>query len=156
MMKYLRRALKYFLQICVLFVVIIGALMLTGMVSKDVAVAFQKGWTSIGYIAGIFLVMSFAYPFFGYGKRRIRAAGEPAEHRENILEAMDVRGYKLVSEKDGEYRFCLKSPVARFFRIFEDAVTITPVLGGFEAEGLIRDLARVVASIDHKINYNDN
>ena len=35
-------------------------------------------------------------------------------------------------------------------------VTITPVLGGFEAEGLIRDLARVVASIDHKINYNDN
>ena len=37
-----------------------------------------------------------------------------------------------------------------------DAVTITPVLGGFEAEGLIRDLARVVASIDHKINYNDN
>ena len=155
-MKYLRRALKYFLQICVLFVVIIGALMLTGMVSKDVAVAFQKGWTSIGYIAGIFLVMSFAYPFFGYGKRRIRAAGEPAEHRENILEAMDVRGYKLVSEKDGEYRFCLKSPVARFFRIFEDAVTITPVLGGFEAEGLIRDLARVVASIDHKINYNDN
>lgn len=155
-MKYLRRALKYFLQICVLFVIIIGALMLTGMVSKDVAVAFQKGWTSIGYIAGIFLVMSFAYPFFGYGKRRIRAAGEPAEHRENILEAMDVRGYKLVSEKDGEYRFCLKSPVARFFRIFEDAVTITPVLGGFEAEGLIRDLARVVASIDHKINYNDN
>ena len=155
-MKYLRRALKYFLQICVLFVIIIGALMLTGMVSKDVAVAFQKGWTSIGYIAGIFLVMSFAYPFFGYGKRRIRAAGEPAEHRENILEAMDVRGYKLVSEKDGEFRFCLKSPVARFFRIFEDAVTITPVLGGFEAEGLIRDLARVVASIDHKINYNDN
>ena len=47
-MKYLRRALKYFLQICVLFVVIIGALMLTGLVSKDVAVAFQKGWTSIG------------------------------------------------------------------------------------------------------------
>ena len=155
-MKYLRRALKYFLQICILFVVIIGALMLTGMVSKDVAVAFQKGWTSIGYIAAIFLVMSFAYPFFGYGKRRIRAAGEPAEHREAILDAMDVRGYKLVWEKEGEYRFCLKSPVARLFRLFEDAVTISPVLGGFEAEGLIRDLARVVASIDHKINYNDN
>jgi hypothetical protein len=155
-MKYLRRALKYFLQICVLFVLIIGALMLSGLVSKDVAVAFQKGWTSIGYIAIIFLVMSFAYPFFGYGKRRIRANGEPAEHRKSILEAMDARGYKLVSEKDGEYRFCLKSPVSRFFRIFEDAITITPVLGGFEAEGLIRDLARVVASIDHKINYNDN
>ena len=155
-MKYLRRALKYYLQICVLFVIIIGALMLTGLVSKDVAVAFQKGWTSIGYIAGIFIVMSAAYPFFGYGKRRIRANGDPADHRNSILEAMDAREYRLVSEKDGEMRFCLKSPASRFFRIFEDTITITPVMGGFEAEGLLRDLTRVVSSIDHKINYNDN
>lgn len=109
-MQYFRRALKYFLQICILFVLIIGALMLSGMVSKDVAVAFQKGWTSVGYIAVAFLVMSAAYPYFGYGKRKIRANGEPADYRKVILEAMDTRGYRLVSEKDGEMRFCLKSP----------------------------------------------
>ena len=155
-MKHIRRAVKYFIQVVVIFTVIIGALMLLKLVPSDVNVAFRNGWHSVGYIFGLFFVVSMVYPFFGYGKRKIRANGEPAEHRKSILEAMDTRGYKLVSEKDGEYRFCLKSPVARFFRIFEDAVTITPVLGGFEAEGLIRDLARVVASIDHKINYNDN
>lgn len=155
-MKYLRRSLKYFLQICILFALIIGILMLSGMVSKDVAVAFRQGWTSLAYIAVAFLAMSAAYPYFGYGKRRIRAAGEPAEYRKTIIDAVESRGYKLVSGQDGELRFCLKSPVSRLMRLYEDIITITPVLGGFEAEGLIRDVTRVVASIDYKINYNDN
>jgi hypothetical protein len=155
-MKYLRRALKYFLQICLLFVLIIGILMLTGYVSKDVAVAFQQGWTSVGYIGLVFLVMSAAYPNFGYGKRRIRAAGDPADYRKEILEAAEIRGYRLVSEENGEFRFQFKSPVNRFFRFYEDTITITPVLGGFEAEGLIRDVVRLVSLIDHKINYNEH
>ena len=155
-MKYLRRALKYFLQITFLFVVIIAALMLTGLVSKDVAVAFQKGWTSVWYILAAFLAMSAAYPFFGYGKRNIRAEGDPVEDRSAILEALEGRGYKLASEKDGEMKFQLTSPVSRLARLYEDTVTITPVLGGFEAEGLIRDLSRVVMAIDHKIHHYDN
>ena len=78
-MKHLRRSLKYLIQISLLFIVIIGGLMLSGMVSKDVAVAFRYGWTSIAWIAGLFVVMSFAYPFFGYGKRNIHITGDPAE-----------------------------------------------------------------------------
>lgn len=155
-MKYLRRSLKYFLQICIIFVLIIGALMLSGYVSKDVAVAFRQGWTSLAYIAVAFLAMSAAYPYFGYGKRRIKAAGDPADHRQAIIGAVEARGYKLASELDGEMRFCLKSPVSRLMRLYEDTVTITPVLGGFEAEGLIRDISRVVASIDYKINRDDD
>ncbi len=153
-MTYLRRACKYFLQICLLFIVIIGALMAFGFVSKDVAVAFQKGWTSIGYIAALFAAMSAAYPAFGYGKRKIHAQGDPAEHKAAILEAMEGRGYKLEAElPEGGYRFRLVSPTARIARIWEDAVTIEPVLGGFQAEGLIRDLSRVVMAIDHRINH---
>ena len=155
-MKYLRRSLKYFLQICIIFVLIIGALMLSGYVSKDVAVAFRQGWTSLAYIAVAFLAMSAAYPYFGYGKRRIKAAGDPADHRKAIIGAVEARGYKLASEQEGEMRFCLKSPVSRLMRLYEDTVTITPVLGGFEAEGLIRDISRVVASIDYKINRDDD
>ncbi len=155
-MKYLRRALKYFLQISLLFVLIIGALMLSGMVSKDVAVAFQQGWTSVAYIALAFLAMSAAYPYFGYGKRRIRAAGDPSGFRKPILEAMEARGYGLAGEQDGEMRFRLRSPLGRLFRFYEDTITITPVLGGFQAEGLLRDMTRVVASIDYKINRDEN
>ncbi|MBR1570094.1 MAG: hypothetical protein IJ651_05125 [Bacteroidales bacterium] len=155
-MKYLRRAIKYFIQITLIFVVIIAVLMLTGMVSKDVAVAFQKGWTSVGYILAAFLVMSAAYPYFGYGKRRIRAEGDPAGYRKSIIEALEGRSYTFAGEKDGALLFHLKSPVNRLARFYEDTITITPVLGGFEAEGLIRDLSRVVMAIDSKINRYDS
>ena len=152
-MKHIRRALKYFVQVTLIFAVIIGALMLSGLVSKDVSVAFRQGWKSIEYILGVFFVVSFAYPFMGYGKRNIRANGDPAEHRAGIDKAMAQRGYVLESESpEGELRYHLASPVARIARLWEDTVTITPQLGGFQAEGLVRDLARVVMSIDRNIN----
>jgi len=34
--------------------------------------------------------------------------------------------------------------------MWEDRITLTPVLGGFQAEGLSRDLVRVVSSIEHQ------
>ena len=151
-MTHIRRALKYFIQVTLIFTVIIGALMLAGLVSKDVNVAFREGWTSIGYIVGVFFVVSFVYPLMGYGKRNIRANGDPAEHRANIDKAMEQRGYVLESEKDGALRYHLASPVARLARLWEDTITIKPQLGGFQAEGLVRDLARVVMSIDRNIN----
>jgi hypothetical protein len=152
-MKHIRRSLKYFIQITVIFAAIIGALMLAGLVSKDVNVAFREGWKSIGYIVGVFFVVSFVYPFMGYGKRNIRANGDPAEHRANIDKAMEQRGYVLESETpEGKLRYHLASPVARIARLWEDTITIKPQLGGFEAEGLMRDLARVVMSIDRNIN----
>ncbi len=154
-MKYLRRVCKYFLQLCILFALIVGILMLSGMVSKDVAVAFRNGWTSILYILGLFAVMSFAYPFFGYGKRTIRAQGDPAEHWPAIDEAMQSRGYRR-ADKDGLRRYVLSSGVNRAARLWEDGVTLTPVLGGFEAEGLTRDLVRIVSSIDRKLNHYGN
>jgi hypothetical protein len=156
-MTYLRRSLKYFLQITVIFVLIIGALMLTGFVSKDVAVAFQHGWRSIGYIFAIFAVMSLAYPYFGYGKRTVRVQGEPAELWPAIDRALEQRGYvKSAKAADGSREYRLKSGVARAARLWEDSITLQPVLGGFQAEGLVRDLSRVVMSIDHTLNRYDN
>jgi len=148
-MTYLRRALKYFLQIALLFAVIILILMGTGMVSRDVAVAFQHGWTSVWWILAAFAAMSLAYPFFGYGKRKILLNGDPALARDGIVEALRIRGYVLESEQDSVYSFRLASPVNRAARFWEDRITLTPVLGGFEAEGLSRDLVRVVSSIEY-------
>lgn len=156
-MTYLRRALKYFLQITLIFVVIIGALMLTGFVSKDVAVAFQHGWRSIGYIFALFAVMSLAYPYFGYGKRTIRAQGEPAELWPEVDRAMEQRGYvKCAEQPEGGRKYRLKSGFNRAARLWEDSITLQPVLSGFQAEGLVRDLSRVVMSIDHQLNNYGN
>ena len=155
-MTYLRRALKYFIQVCILFGLIIAVLMLSGMVSKDVSIAFQHGWTSVWWILGLFAAMSLAYPYFGYQKRKILVNGDPALAKDGIVEALKIRGYVLDSEKDGVWTFKLSSPVARAFRMWEDQITLTPVLGGFEAEGLSRDLVRVVSSIEHYFRERRN
>ncbi len=155
-MTYLRRALKYFIQITLLFAVIIGILMATGMVSKDVAVAFQHGWTSVWWILALFAVMALAYPFFGYQKRKIQANGDPAEYKDGIVEALKVRGYVLESDRDGILSFHLSSPLNRAARMWEDRITLKPILGGFQAEGLSRDLVRVVSSIEHRFRNHGN
>ena len=155
-MTYLRRALKYFIQTCLLLAIIIGILMLSGMVSKDVSVAFQHGWTSVWWILALFAAMSLAYPFFGYQKRKIQVKGDPALAKDGIVEALKIRGYVLDNEQDGVLTFKLASPVARAFRMWEDRITLTPVLGGFEAEGLSRDLVRVVSSIEYYFREKGN
>ena len=143
-MTYLRRALKYFIQISLLLAAILAVLMGTGMVSKDIAVAFQHGWTSVWWILAAFAAMSLAYPFFGYQKRKIQLAGDPA-------------GYVLESDRDGVLSFHLSSPLNRAARMWEDRVTLTPVLGGFEAEGLSRDLVRVISAVEHHFrNYGND
>lgn len=152
-MTYLRRAVKYFIQLSMIFAAIIAVLMLSGMVSKDVNLAFRSGWNSVYGILAAFAAMGAIYPLFGYGKRQIKAPGEPAEHWGAIEESLEGRGYVKAGEaEDGSRRYHLSNPVNRAARLWEDTITLTPVLGGFQAEGLARDLARVVTSIDHKIN----
>ena len=148
-MTYLRRALKYFLQVCILLALILAILMLSGMVSTDISVAFQHGWKSVWWILTLFAVMALVYPFFGYQKRKIRVNGDPALARDGIVEALKIRGYVLENEADGVLKFHLSSPVNRAFRLWEDTITLTPILEGWEAEGLSRDLVRVVSSIEH-------
>ena len=74
--------------------------------------------------------------------------GDPAECKSGIVEALKVRGYLLENDVDGILSFHLSNPLNRAARMWEDRVTLTPVLGGFEAEGLARDLVRVVSSIE--------
>ena len=155
-MTYIRRALKYFVQATLTITIILALLMLFGVVSKDISVAFQHGWTSVWWILAIFAVMALAYPFFGYQKRQIHVKGDPALARDGIVEALRGRGYVLASETDGVLKFHLTAPLNRAFRFWEDTITLTPVLGGWEAEGLSRDLVRVVSSIEQYFRNREN
>lgn len=155
-MNHLRRSFKYFIQLTLIFIVLVGVLMLIGMVPKDIAMAFRKGWTSIIYILGLFAVMAAVYPLFGYGKRLVRTTGDPAELWPLVEEAMEGRGYhKAAGKEDGTRVYKLNSTVARVARLWEDRIEISRELEGFRAEGPMKDLARVAMSIDHKINRYD-
>lgn len=143
-MKYLVRALKYFLQMAILVTLVVGVLMLAGLVSKDIGVAFKDGWKSVGYIALMLAAVAAVYPRFGYGKREIPIAGEFSEIKDEVIRRMSVRGY--IPEKiEGEnISFRLASTYGRITRLFEDRISFERNLGGFIAEGLSRDLVRVV------------
>lgn len=155
-MRYFIRAVKYFVQVSLTMTVILLILMAAGLVSKDINIAFQRGWVSIGLIAIIFAVVSGVYPLFGYNKRMVNARGEPSEHRGTIIDTMKDRGYELEKEADdGNMYFRLRSISSRIFRIWEDRVTITPVLGGFTVEGLTRDITRITSNLEYNINNND-
>ena len=155
-MTYIRRALKYFIQTCLLLAIILAILMASGMVSTDISIAFQHGWTSVWWILGLFAVMALVYPFFGYQKRMIRVKGDPALAKDGIAEALRGRGYVLGSDTDGVLKFHLTAPLNRAFRFWEDTITLTPVLEGWEAEGLSRDLVRVISSIEQYFRTHGN
>ena len=74
-MRYIIRAIKYFLYISVLFSLIIGILVLAGVVSADINVMFKNGWKSVGYILLLFAAVAAVYPNFGYGKFAVNAGG---------------------------------------------------------------------------------
>ena len=155
-MTHLRRALKYFIQASLFCAIVLGALMLAGVVSTDISVALIYGWKSVWFILAVFAFFSLIYPFFGYQKRMIHVKGDPALAKDGIAEALRGRGYVIADETDGILKFHLASPVARAFRMWEDTITLFPVLGGFEAEGLSRDLVRVVSSIEHYFRERGN
>ena len=70
-MRYIIRAFKYFIQITVIMTAVIAVLMLTGLVSKDIGVAFRQSWKSVGYILLMFAAVAAVYPYFGYARRSV-------------------------------------------------------------------------------------
>ena len=111
----------------------------------------QDGWLPMHWA-----VLSAAYPFLGYQKRMIRVNGDPALAKDGIAAALKARGYVQEEAEDGVLQFHLSSPVNRAARLWEDRITLAPVLGGFQVEGLSRDLVRVVGAIEHHFRNHGN
>ena len=154
-MRYIIRAFKYFIQITVIMTVVIAALMLLGLVSRDIGVAFRQGWKSIGYILLMFAGVSAVYPYFGYARRSVDLKGSFAEIRDGIVEVMKARGYVLEKEEGEHLSFRLSSPAARLARLWEDRLTFTRELGGYSVEGLNKDLVRVVNALRYRFRGED-
>jgi len=155
-MKYLRRALKYFIRMTVLVVVILGVLMIAGLVSSDINIAFRDGWRSVGMIAAILGGISLLYPYFGYASRGLAVGGEYGELRGPIVEYMEQKGYVLEKEEGENMVFHLSSPTGRISRLWEDQVTFTREIAGFRVEGLNRDIVRLVGGLAYKLKGNGN
>lgn len=151
-MKYILRALRYFLFISCLFGLILAVLILTKIVESNVETLFRNGYDSLWQIEAAFFVLSFAYPKIGYVKKGAIVPGEYSAIRVPIIELMKSRGYELVSEEGENLIFRPANAFSRIFRKSDGTVTMTRELPGFYIEGAAKDVVRLVSALEYKFS----
>lgn len=147
-MKYLLRSVKYFFYMALVLALLIVVLIALKVVEADISMIFADGWNSIWKIAVMLLVFSIAYPRFGFGTRIAHLNGATDEVEPLVMKVMDNHGYVLAKKTGEDMVFRKKDGFSRALKMWEDAVTFTRSVPGYEVEGLSRDLARIVASVE--------
>lgn len=149
-MKYLNRSVKYFLSLCVLTIVLAGALYATGMAagspSDMVHLLFftPRGWFLIGAV----VVLSAIYPRAGYLTTGVE--GDVRKHRPQITDSFRSIGFIPDGEKDGVQFFRAESFMQRLRLRFDDRICVSQNGRWIELEGP----RRVVARAEMKLKSN--
>ncbi|MBR1871742.1 MAG: hypothetical protein IJ795_00855 [Bacteroidales bacterium] len=149
-MKYIVRAIKYYIYYWLLLAVLLGILVLFKFVDSNPEAMFRHGYDSFWQIGLMFGVVALAYPFFGFKKYGIALPGEYKDLRPGILEVMEGRGYELETEDGENMTFRLRNKFNRLTRMLEDRVTLERDLHGFMIEGPNRDVVRLKNAIEYK------
>jgi len=138
--KYILRAVKYYVYIMLLLVLMLAVLIALHVIDSDIEKIFRNGYDSLWQIALMFLAMAAIYPTFGYTKKTASATGSLAERKDAIVAFMNEKKYVLSSETAEELKFHRTNLLQRITRTFEDTVTITQDFGGFQFEGVRKDV----------------
>ena len=146
-MKYLVRAMKYYLYMVVILALIVAILMLARVVPADLSQVFRGGYDSLWQMALMMAVFAAIYPKFGYARQKAVMPGEPAETLPVVKEIMDRMGYKIEKEEQGLVTFRRRSFYDKVMKIFEDRITVTTVSLGYEVEGINKDVVRIVNAL---------
>lgn len=152
-MRYIIRAVKYFVYICVLVTIILTALVLMKVVSSDINVMFRNGWKSVGLIVAMFAGVSAFYPLFGYTKRLATVLGDLTGLRKDVKSYMETKNYTLESEDTDKMVFRSRSIMTRL--IWDDRITIEEGLGGFQVEGASREISKIISGLEFKFRNLD-
>ena len=147
-MKYLVRAIKYFIYLMIMLTLIIVVLIMTKMVESDISRIFVNGYDSLWQIALMMAVFAAIYPKMGFTSRIAHLYGSLEEMKPEILRVMDILDYKLEKEEDGVVTFVKRSPFSRLMKMYEDRITISTTAAGMEVEGLTKDVVRIISGLE--------
>lgn len=146
-MKYLVRAVKYYLYLVIILALMIFVLMKLNLVNADIDTLFVNGRDSLWQIALLMAVFAAIYPRFGYTRRQLRMYGPYEELRPAVTGYMEARGYRLEKEDGENLSFVKRSPLARALKMFEDRVRFSRNLEGFELEGISKEVIAIAARL---------
>ncbi len=154
-MKYLIRSIKYFFYLVIILCLVIAALILFKLVDGNITTMFVNGLDSLWQMAAIIAVFAIIYPRFGFTTRKAYVRGSDEELRDGIMEVMRNHGYKLEKEDGSVLCFIKRSPVSRALKMWEDRITFSREVAGYELEGLARDIPRLVSALESRLGNQD-
>ena len=135
-MRYFIRAVKYFVQLMVILAIIIAILIVAKVVDSDISKIFVNGYDSLWQIALMMAAFAALYPRFGYSSRQAIMPGSDEEIAPELDKVMNAFGYgKEHAVAD------------RVFRMWEDRITVTRFVSGYELEGPGKDVVRLVNAL---------
>ena len=146
-MKYLVRAIKYYLYLIIILALILAILVVFDFAEGDISTMFVNGKDSIWQIAIIMAVFALIYPRFGYASRDVTVPGETSEIQPEIIKVMDRRGYKVSDLSGDDMIFIKRSPLDRAMKMWEDALTFVRTATGYSVEGHNREVVRAISAI---------
>jgi hypothetical protein len=154
-MRYLIRAVKYFFYFAIILALILGILVLIGFVEPDPDQLFRNGTRSLWQIGILFAIVAAVYPKFGFVARNVMIPGEYAEIRPKIVSYLEKRGYRLESEEGENLSFRLRSKLNALTRMLEDRITLKRALGGFQVEGITKDVVRLIHGLEYAFRNDE-
>ena len=144
-MKYLIRAVKYFLAFCVLYV---GVVYLSIMTSKGMELSVWQyivaafATTKGKMLGAAVVVLSALYPRMGFMTRRVECDME--QERDYLLQMFAVAGFSLKEESEGRMVFRADNILSRLVMLFEDDITVEQYGQWIDITGIRRGVAKVV------------
>lgn len=150
-MKYFIRSIKYFIYFSVLTSLIVGALVLIGAVEGDINEIFEGGWDAVWKIAVFFAAVSAVYPKVTFITRDVPVNRNWEEIREDALSYFRDRKYEVESETPERITLRMKDMAGRLSRMYEDRITVTRTLDGYEFNGHRKDVMRLAAGFENTI-----
>lgn len=153
--KNLRRSVKYFAMLCVLYAAIMTVLCATGMSAVP---ADRLTWVLFhtwrgAMLGGMALVLAATYPYFGFVRRQ--TDGDMAENRQQIVNAFAAAGFVLTHETDGCMTFRAAGALQRLRLLGEDETTVTRgENGGMVIDGIRRVAVPVAFRIEAAVRHS--
>lgn len=154
-MKYFIRAVKYFIYFSLLTTVIVTALVLIGAVEGNIDSIFNGGTDALWKIAVFFAAVSAIYPKLGFITRDVQVDRDLSEIRDEVIGFFRDRRYELESETSDRMTFRIRGTRGRLSKMFEDRIILTRRPGGYDMEGLRKDVLRLSNGFEHSF-YTSN
>lgn len=150
-MKYFLRSLKYFCALCVLCIVLMGLMLMTGTsaLSLDDTIYVMFHTDRYLMLAVALVVLAALYPRFGFVVRKVE--GDVELNREQIVNAFRSAGFSLRSDEDGQMTFRADNFLRKLMLLGEDEIKVSQYGQWITLDGIRRGVARVEYRLDSYI-----